>query len=1289
MLIDRSGLTLDVLATNIFRYPQANFGDWGASIDTFNVRIVSNNFDQGRMSGQIKVPISDSSLVYSAVLRDSTGGVRFEFSIRPRGTLNIPLWVASMELDNTSWVRLQAGGGRGFIAQANFTGQISLGGTRDIPMRMGGIRFQDMRIQTHEQPYISVRTWSFASPPHSILGPPEPEPVPDGGGSSSRSAGGFPISIREISLVSGPRGEGPGVGVRIGIDVNLQGGSAGISGGTTISVWGAFRTGSGGPPSFVFSGIDLDSIGVRADLGAVDIEGSVRFYNNDPTYGNGFRGGVRANFVRMVMVEATVQFGSINGPPAYRYWYVDARAIISRGIPIFSGVGIYGFGGGAWYNMRRTSNPSDVTPTSAGGTTTTASGGNPGTTNSGARYVPYYSSSGETFGFYALVTLGTHPEPKAFNCDVRLEVSFVGGGINEIRLEGNGWMMAGLTERSNAPVRMTASISYTFPTRTFHGEFGITANLSVVSATGRMVLHFAPDLWYLKIGDPDGERVQIRVMDFLTVQAYFAAGMDLPTPRIPAAVLALTGSLPTPVRPEALGRGNGFVFGAMADFNPGELRFLVFYASMRFLIGFDLSLLDYGATARCSDGRPLGANGWYATGQLYARIDASIGLFVDLWFVSGKFEILGFRVGAALQAGLPNPTWLAGAVGGQYSILGGLIRGNCNFQFTIGDRCTPVRESAVASVEMISDIVPDDGSSGVSLFAEPTAFFNYEPERPFTLEELRDDGSTRTRTFRIKVGSFTLRERKMAGRYVSVPVSGPNMRRYGTTPAAVITPNQSLDPLTVYKATVTAYAQETTDNGRTWQDVRYVTGERRGQRVEQQVSTQFTTQNRPDTVVPDWVYIAYPRPMQRFFLQDECRDGSITLLTNPTWLFPSSGSQRRVGDTLQYFRVRFINLSTLERVEVPLEYRSIERPYYDGEPRRSSRILGGRIGFTIPRLANETIYAVQVIRRDSIVPSATTSLAIGRYLQGIVRTALYQRDSNTITINSQYRPSGFDVARVVASNEKLLYLYFFRTSRYNRMANKVRGLRTVRADSVVALFFPVISTELSSPEGFDPNDVRAQEVNLSVDGTEQNSRPYTIRPLIRISAQRRVDWWHTAYVNPYVYDEIQWLYDAVARRGGRRYQTVWNETILRGEPMFDVTRPSHDKLYDYEIASAPGGRDMMWIFTRLSIRFSGGRPTESGTLSVERRPLVTPETRGLYAQPSYVSLDIGRARPAATWLLSQSGLSTSEIARLRRIASHSFVFPYRGRQYTIDFQYIGCPYDPDLGPPTEPYQFQY
>jgi hypothetical protein len=76
-----------------------------------------------------------------------------------------------------------------------------------------------------------------------------------------------------------------------------------------------------------------------------------------------------------------------------------------------------------------------------------------------------------------------------------------------------------------------------------------------------------------------------------------------------------------------LGRGEGFAFGAEALFAPPELRFLIFYASIRFLVGFDVALLNYGASAQCADGRAMGANGWYATGQMYARLDASVGLY--------------------------------------------------------------------------------------------------------------------------------------------------------------------------------------------------------------------------------------------------------------------------------------------------------------------------------------------------------------------------------------------------------------------------------------------------------------------------------------------------------------------------------------------------------------------------------------------------------------------------------------------------------------------------------------
>ncbi len=1270
------------------------------------------------MAGQIKVPVSDSALVYSAILRDSVGRIRFEFTIQPRGTINIPLWAASLQLDPTSWVRLEAGTGSGFVAQANFTGQISFGGTREIPLSLGGIRFQNMRIRTHQAPYISVESWSFASPPHSILAPPEP----DGGGSSSsgsRSVSGFPVSIRRFELTSGSRREGPGVGVRIQVDVNFQAGGSGISGSTALSIWGAFQSSTSGPPSFVFSGIDLDSIGISADLGAVVIRGSVAFYRSDPTYGSGFRGAVQANFVRMVEVSATVQFGSISGPPAYRYWYVDARAIIPSGIQVFTGLGIYGFGGGAWYNMRRESEPTGVTPTGSEERRTTASSGAPGSTNSGARYVPQPpSSGGEAFGCYALVTLGTYPEPRAFNCDVRLEVQFAGGGIHEIRLRGDGWMMAGLLERARAPIRLTADISYNFPARTFHGDFGVSVRFEVVTATGRMVTHFAPDLWYIKIGDPERERVNITVLNnLIQLQAYFATGMNLPSvPPIPREVLELTGPIPSPVRPEALGRGNGFLFGASAAFAPPELRFLVFYASIRFLIGFDVALLNYGATAQCSDGRPMGANGWYGTGQMYARLDASIGLFVDLLpITSGKVEILGLRVGAALQAGLPNPTWIAGACGGEYSILGGAVRGYCNFRFTLGERCTPVTESALASLEMISDIAPSDGSTGVSLFAEPTAFFNLEPDRPFALEEMRDDGSTVTKIFRIRVGSFTLSQLGGASPR-NVPGTTVN-RSTREAPAVAFVPNQALEPLTRYRAEVMAFGQEYTgsftrrpdetveqasqraarelSSTTAWRDVQRRRG---GGRIEQRVSTTFTTQTAPDTIPPEWVYVAYPRPRQRFFLQDECRDGHIWLFNNTAWLFPPQVRELVRGtqaDTLRLFRVRFINLQTGERTEVPFQYRPTTRP---GE---TSGQRGGEILFTIPRLANEAIYAVQVIRRDSVVQRGSVSIGgdasailmrrVSTYLSGTIHQQLLGREGATLIIRRTYRPSGFDVARAVASNEKLLYVYFFRTSRYNRLAEKVRELETVRTDSVnvIAGFVPILAlvTHLRSPEGFDPHDVEWQSISADPTGSG-SARDYRLPPLIHLSARTRTDRWHTLYVNPQVYDELDWLYRLTRSSSLRSDRWWWNRGVREG--MATVERTSHRELSDAEIAASTGDPMFRLLFAlqTMSFRYI---PGEGGGVRLIAPTPPPQATTVAYLQPYYVASDVGRLRNAAAGELrwcSQGdvGYDRATCDRLRRLAARRFDFPYRG-DYTLTASYPRCQ-DPDR-PVSYQFRFRY
>jgi hypothetical protein len=320
----------------------------------------------------------------------------------------------------------------------------------------------------------------------------------------------------------------------------------------------------------------------------------------------------------MVEIGATVQFGTVGD---LRYWYVDARAILGSGIPIFSGVALYGFGGGAWYNMRREGTPGSVLPTSMEAReTSTAGNARVGATNSGVSYRPDMHGG---WGFFASVTFGTHPKPDILNGDLTLTVSFSDGGIREIVLRGDAVMLAGLSNRGSARITASAVIGYNFENRTFYGDFRVDARLEAVEATGHLALHFSPREWYIKIGNPEppGQRVRITVLRFIELQAYLMVGTSLPSmPPLPTEITdLLQGQSPTPGRRAELGRGEGFAFGAEARFAPPELRFLIFYASIRFLVGFDVALLNYGATAQCADGRPMGANGWYATGQMYAR----------------------------------------------------------------------------------------------------------------------------------------------------------------------------------------------------------------------------------------------------------------------------------------------------------------------------------------------------------------------------------------------------------------------------------------------------------------------------------------------------------------------------------------------------------------------------------------------------------------------------------------------------------------------------------------------
>ncbi|HET9136276.1 MAG TPA: hypothetical protein VFO76_06560, partial [Candidatus Kapabacteria bacterium] len=610
MLINRDGFTASFRAENIIQYPHGNFGEWGASIDTIFVNVVSSSLDSGGINGRIKIPITDSSLIYTASLsRAPSGHLAFNFNIHPTDTINAPLWIARLYLEPTSHIDLTVGDS-GFVASATLNGGFRFGGTSEVPVSLGGVHFANFQVQSHS-PYLNLGTWSFASPQHALFAevdayPEVPEPPP----TDSGTAGGFPLSIHDINIVIGDRGGMPGFGLQFTISVNLMGGSGGISGGTQLSIWGKLASGGGGGQHFEFDGVQLDSVGIHGEIAAIlTVDGSLVLYHHDATFGDGFRAAIHANFLRQLDVTAAAQFGTVHG---YRYWYVDARAVMATGIPIFTGVGIYGFGGGVWSNMRMVS--SIATPSVNPSDNTTTASPTPGATNSGLHFVP---DNTICFGFRAGVVIGTHPTSMPFNADVYFDASFLcSGGINDIGIVGDGFMMAEVNDRSSAKVTMHVEIRYNFPDQRFQGLFTVNINASPFTGGGQLSIYADPHLWYIHIGEPMPveSRVHLSLADWLTIRAYVLIGQNLPAPPpLPPEVESILGPMPMTRNP-ALEHGDGFAFGASADIN-FRATFLIFYAQLRLMFGFDLALLNFGPTATC-EGIPgtMGMNGWYALG---------------------------------------------------------------------------------------------------------------------------------------------------------------------------------------------------------------------------------------------------------------------------------------------------------------------------------------------------------------------------------------------------------------------------------------------------------------------------------------------------------------------------------------------------------------------------------------------------------------------------------------------------------------------------------------------------
>jgi len=703
LIIDDQGFSGKIIAENIISLDKGKMGNWAFSLDKIGVELVANQLTKAGFNGKVQVPIlsADNPLEYTALI--DMGG-NYAFTISTTKDVKFDVWAADVVLKQTSFIDV-------IIEDREFKPRAVLNGSASISLSDNGVSLADITFEALEiastSPYVKVGAFSFGSE------------------ALQQSTAGFPVSIENM-------GEFDGI------------------------------------QSWKYSYLELTKIAVNIDGGAYKVAGSLEFFKNDQYYGNGFKGEATIEIVSMIKIEGMALFGKVNG---YRYWYADAMATFKSGIPI-GAFALNKFGGGVFHHMRQLDLGEEF-------------GGTLGLTKSNIIYRP---DKEILIGIKASVGLILNSSETVFNGDATLEIVFnVGGGLRTIDFLGNAnfitpelpgaaQQLVKLQSRidemkgGKTPERTTTSslsaelhINMNFPAKTLHANLkvyvnvagGIIKGIGPGDLAGESVMHFSPDEWYIHVGSPDNP-VGLEVLGILRLESYFMVGDNIPgSPPPPAEVSRILGGIDLNYMgaENELASGRGIAFGARITMDTGDLTFLIFYARFTAGLGFDLMMKDYGDIQCAGRSEELGINGWYANGQAFAYFSGKVGIKVKIFGKTKKYEILDLGMAAVLQAKLPNPLWMRGIVGGYYSLLGGMIKGNCKFEVTIGEECEFVGEGSVLEgIEVISELTPATGQTDIDVFNSPQAVFNMEVDKVFEMVDL--DG--KLKAFRIRLDHFKL-----------------------------------------------------------------------------------------------------------------------------------------------------------------------------------------------------------------------------------------------------------------------------------------------------------------------------------------------------------------------------------------------------------------------------------------------------------------------------------------------------------------------------------------------------
>lgn len=882
VLIDGEGMTCRCSAKNIIDRGAFSGEEWAMSVTGFELAMMKGEVEGAGFNGKINIPpFGKSSLLdYEAIYNKAEN--TFTFLANLGRKQEFPMLCGDMTFHETSTIEIKIkedGVYPTIIANGQLSMNIPMGkDTANNKLSIPDLKFVNMTI-SRETPYFDPGYMALTSD------------------SLSAEMSGYTLTLKNIKTVNNSGGKG----VHIDASVHLTDMFSGQAG---INIYGDGE-------KWKFKKLSLDKIDVKYNSQAFSLQGGVEFREGDDIYGKGFRGELSLEVAKLFKLDAVGVFGKVEG---YRYFMTDAMYHVSptNGLYIPPVLNFYGVGGGLYRHMQQ----------SVSGTATEF-----GKSLTGINYTP---DKNVGMGFMARTHFNLLKNSSLFDADVSFEMQFNNNwGVNFIQLRGDAKMISTQEQQNstleafkrkfekiekmsdniiefdktaldkkpegNGALTATVGIKYDIENKVFNADMkayldvaGVLTGRGTDNCMGWASTYISEDKWYTHIGTPTN-RLGVSLLGIADAGGYFMIGSEVPEMTIPNELKSKAGlskyfdEIKDKRNTSILTDGSGMAFGAdlSVEF---DAKLIPFYAHLGVGMGTEMLLKKYSEAAHCKGMTGMiGIDGWYAQAQAYAWVDAAIGMKIKLFRKERRFDILRASMATYLKGAGPNPFYFSGVVGGKFKLLGGLVKGNCNFDFTVGEKCE-IEGGSPFGEDIIAQLTPMDKSEEVNVFIAPQLVLNVPIDEAMEIE----DEEGRKETYRISVEEFTITNQRtgVQAKYTMTKGEEGRILNYKT--------EEPLESQTDYKIYAKVLFER--KEGDKWVAVM---GEDAKPYSEEKL-VEFKSGDRPKYIMPEHVVYAYPADRQYNFLSKEYDEAYVMTSENYSYLFTTDkpeGFDQRVQIT--------------------------------------------------------------------------------------------------------------------------------------------------------------------------------------------------------------------------------------------------------------------------------------------------------------------------------------------------------------------------------------------------------